>query len=323
MKHLWCSLVAAVLAPCVLPTPLAGRQIPGVPSGRLAQGSTLPARLRIQIEDGLILAEAGLGTGKSVRAAVDIGLPAVIACPELIEERGLIADAQEEILQLALGSFPARSVGPVLVRLGSAVFEDVPLRMADVRHFLSASHAATLPLLWLGIPCFAGTCVVVDPEGGFLSLLPQDTAPPRLARSFPIEIAAQGVLVPVRVANQPPQQWIVSTATKGCLVPYETVRALNLPVENQRVVITPEGSPVRIGTVALKEVSVGPVRVGGVSAVTVLMGQQSAHGVLGTDVLLRHSVWVNYPRRMMSLGPRRVDPAGPARPRSESRPRPG
>jgi len=89
------------------------------------------------------------------------------------------------------------------------------------------------------------------------------------------------------------------------LVPSDIPKSLNLPITDEREVISPSGEPVRVGLVQLGDIVVGTVRIAGVRAVSVVSGNDGTPGVVGCDLLLRFKVYAAVGKSLLGLIPRK------------------
>lgn len=301
MRCLCCSrLHKPPLALLATLTVVAGFAAPQRVDTRISDGSVLPTRVPFKVEQGCMVLEAHLGSGLPIRCVLDSGLVPAVMAPGLAEERG-IRGSGEAVVQTPLGALPGRVAGTAALRLGAVTVEGVPVTIADMRTFLSPSRAETLPQLWMGVSALAPVGVLLNPDDSVLVLLEAGSGPPRAFRTTMLDVTSQGMQTMVSVNGTSGKPWILSTGTPGTLVPASIVKALGLPVENEREVRNPGGGVLKIGTVTLKEISMGPVKIEGVRAVTVLSGHDVPTGVVGTDVLLRYQLYINVSRRILGF----------------------
>jgi len=278
--------------------------IPG--SVRVAEGSVLPTRSIYKLESGVLTVEANLGSGLPVRAALDTGLPVSVITTDLASGRGLNPGGGVT-LDTPLGSVPGNNCGSLTVRISTLILESMPFVAADLPGVLTVTQRSALPSLWLGMPVFAPCVVMINPDDHVVVFLRPEATLPRAAKTTPLDLTPRGMQVQARVNGSGSRAWTVSTGSPGTLIPLDLVKSLGLQVDNEREVRSPTGGKCRIGTVTLKELTVGSVKFNNVRAVTVVSGHEIAVGVLGTDILLRHQLYMNCGRRLIGFVPRKLE----------------
>jgi len=305
MRKRICSVGALVIAFALMTTALCQRTV-FQGSVRVAEGSVLPTRSVYKLENGVLTVEANLGSGLPVRAALDTGLPVSVLTTDLASGRGLHPGGGVT-LDTPLGSVLGNDCGSLTVRINTLILEGMPFVATDLPNVLTITRRSALPGLWLGMPVFGACVAMINPDDHVVVFLPPEATLPRAAKTTPLDLTPRGMQVQARVNSSGSRAWTVSTGSPGTLIPLDLVKSLGLQVENEREVRSPTGGKCRIGTVTLKELTVGSVRFNNVRAVTVVSGHEIAVGVLGTDILLRHQLYINCGRRLIGFVPRKLE----------------
>lgn len=267
----------------------------------VSNATALPIRVRYSVDKGIVIVEAHLGSGLPIRSGIDTGLPVCVVSKRLAAERGIAFD-EPVLLRHPLGTLDAVRAGRLSVRIGGLMLERVPFVVSDIAARLSATHGPGMPELWLGLPAVAPCAVTIDPAASVITFARPDAPPPRGARIAPLDISSGRMEAPVRVNGGAARPWIVSTGLPGTIVPGDIIEGSGLSAANAREVQGPSGAAVRVGVVALKEITIGTAKLSDVNAVAVLSGDDKVAGVLGTDVLLRSQVYINCARRQIGFG---------------------
>lgn len=267
--------------------------------------SALPARVPYRLISGIVTLEASIASGKPIRSALDTGLTTCIASEKLAEAARMTRlDAQ--LLQAPLGPLTVTTSSPINLRIGSAMFSSVPMSIGDVGSQISSDRSLEWPELWIGLPVLMSCAIVLDPTDSSATLIDSGAPPPRGSRLISIEVRDGRIEAPVILNGKGPESWTVSTATPGTVVSSRLAKLIQPKVENLRDVKTSSGRMVRIGASKFEDLRLGSVKINGVTAVVPATDGPEVAGVIGTDVLLRHVVYINCAKRQMALAPRRA-----------------
>ncbi|MBM3493659.1 MAG: hypothetical protein FJX72_04955 [Armatimonadetes bacterium] len=276
---------------------------------RLSTGSALPARVPFTVKDGAVTVEAALGAGVPFRAVVDIGMADCVVSQTLAKERGLTG-VGEVMIAAPLGHLRVAPAGAHTLRFGRTQIEALPLCVADPYAQQSDVPRPDGPALWVGTAALALFALEFDPQSLQLSLESRDLlAPARAGRPIPFTLNEGRAEVRATAGAGNEFRAILSTGTRGTLIPASAARKLKPEPGTERTVKGLGGGTVRIGAVRLKELAIGPAKVADVVAVAVLEGsadQSDDVGVIGTDALLRFRIRVDYGRSQLVLTPVRA-----------------
>jgi hypothetical protein len=282
----------------------------------------LPARVGYSLQQGAVTVDAHLGVGLPERAYLDTALPACVVSPQLVQEKGW-ARGGEVTIAGPLGLLDATALRSSGARLGPYAVENLPFVSADMAARLTGAERADMPRLWLGLAALSPCAVTLDPGSSTITFARPETAPPRGSHVIPMDISRGRIEVQARINNAAMRSWIVSTAISGTLLPPEGLGAAAQEAGPPREVRSPSGGKARIAEVEVKELAIGAAKISGVRAVAVVGGEWTPTGVVGTDVLLRHQVYINCSRRQIALAPRQEgrEPErqpGPVRPKRQA-----
>jgi hypothetical protein len=266
---------------------------------RISPATPLPVSQPYKVVEGAVSVEAGFGAGRSFVAILDTGMADCLVSPGLAE-RSQMSGTGEVMLASPLGHLRGAPAGAYTMRVGRLLVEGLPLCVGDPHAQYSAAPPKATADAWLGNACLSLCTFEVDPATEQVKFDRPDAPPMRGGAPIPIDTGTGRVQIRARVNNGADFEAVVSTGLRGTLLPASTVRALKLTVTSEKTVSVPGGGALRIGHVRLKELRLGAAKITDVPVLAALddvPGVGGTTGIIGTDVLLRFRMQINYMRK--------------------------
>lgn len=273
-------------------------------AGRIAPETLLPATIPFTFSDGLITVKAAVGDGAQQMAAVATALPICVIQPEAENTQALKVFGSRDVPTL-YGPLAAQDAGKQRLTVFQVVATDVPCAVCDLYAGLSSKKSAAKPMIWLGYSFLGAAQVTIDPMQHQMTFRKAGTPFPKKAIIVPFELDNGRIEVEVKVDGRKPIPALVDTTAVGTLLPAEEGKALKLPSVAVYTASHPNGKKGKVTAVDLKELNIGRVRVNGVGALFFSEGDadglDAGPAIIGTDVLLRFRVTIDYSQRKMAF----------------------
>ncbi len=300
-------------------------------TGQIAPETLLPATVPFTFVDGLLSVKATLADGTQQMAVIATALPICIVQPEVAQTQSLKVFGTRDVPTL-YGPLSAQDAGKQRITIFQVVANNVPCAVCDLYAGLSSKKTSEKPMIWLGYSLLGAAQITIDPLQHQLTFRKAGTPLPKKASIIPFELKDGRIDVQVKFNGRKPVPALVDTTAVGTLLPTEEGRALKLPTVAVYNASHPNGKKGRVTVVDLKELSIGAAKVNQVPALFVSEGDadglDTGPAVIGTDVLLRFRVTIDYSMKKMALEPVRqpgdtVAPSAetPSRPRPSGEPR--
>ncbi|MGC8666531.1 MAG: retroviral-like aspartic protease family protein [Chthonomonadales bacterium] len=272
--------------------------------GRIAPETLLPATIPFTFSDGLIIVKAALGDGTEQRAAVATALPLCIVQPELAQTQSLKVFGSRDVPTL-YGPLAVQDAGKQRLTLFQVVANDVPCGVCDLYAGLSSKKSVGKPMIWLGYSFWGAAQITIDPAQHQLTFRKAGTPLPKKAFIIPFDLNDGRIEVQVKANGRKPIAALVDTTAVGTLLPAAEGRALRLPSVAVYTASHPNGKKGKVTAIDLKELSIGSAKVNQVPALFVSEGDADGldvgPAIVGTDVLLRFRVTIDYSMKKMAL----------------------
>lgn len=297
MNRVTAVAVFAILGGVTYPLALANSQAP--PSSktpRILVEAVLPFTVPFEVWEGLLVIDAGIGSGRNQRAVLHTGLPHTVVTASLAHNRGLKAGETQQLPTL-YGPMRTEAATIPLLRLGTLSFADIPARIGDLLRHHTGKSITDAPEIWLGASTLQLAAVTFDPAAGAVVFSKPLSAVPKGATVVPFELKDGRIVVEAKAGGKRFPA-VVDTASVSTLVPPEAGKAIakNSPVTQP--IRHPNGKSALAGLLQLKEISIGKLKVAPVSALYLAGGDSGgmdpALGAIGTDILLRYRVTIDY-----------------------------
>ncbi len=149
--------------------------------------------------------------------------------------------------------------------------------------------------------------LTIDPETQIVSFWRPFAPLPKEAVKVPFELRDGRIFVQIKINDKRKMEALVDTASVGTLLPSDVAKGMKLASSTLVDITGPEGKPAKVSAVELPEVDLGALKIRSVEAVFISEGKagnlSSGAAILGTDVLLRYRLTIDYGRRILAFEP--------------------
>lgn len=271
--------------------------------------TTVPIRM-VGGAQPLLVLEASIQGSAPLDCALDTGASHCVLLPEVAKRLGVRADEVRQAagaggaLEVRLGRADSIAVGEAMVR-------DVPLIVSDELKRIGAAIGHSIGGN-LGHSFLGGYRMTLDYAGLELELAsaeePDDTRPARADLAFELAHPLKPlIMIPVRLGARLARFALDTGASISVLSP-EMARQCELETAHMPGMTGGGGAVAAaaalIPELAIEQVTISRVRVAVAEFLTMLSGTIGTQidGILGTNVLRRFRVTIDYPRQRIRLG---------------------
>ena len=261
-------------------------------------------------EQWLIVVEARIQGSEPMDCAVDTGASHCVLLPEVAARLGVRADEKRQAAG-AGGALEVRIGSADTVQLGDLVARDVPLIVTDELRRIGA--AIGIPLGGnLGHSFFGRYRMTVDYAAGTLELAsedePEDARPSRAELEFQLAHPSKPlIMIPVRLGERP-ARFALDTGASITVIAPEVAARCGIETTPSSNLTGGGGVAVKAAAGVIPELSIGDVKLSKVRvAAAEFLGMLSRaigtpiDGILGSNVLRRFRLTIDYPKRRVRL----------------------
>lgn len=271
----------------------------------LPKTALLPVTLATEIWNGVPVVRGSLN-GSAERFALCTGLNVSTILPTVYTRLSLPATGRRLRIEALDYTADAALAEIQTLQVGTFVANKAEVALFDVFGKLSQSLLQDTPAACLGYSVLGAFQVTFDLAGQTIRLdRPQATLPAG-AEVIPIRIRNGRIWVQMRVPGGRPFPALVDTGTIGTLIPRAVAEKLHLKPVRTLNITRSDGKAGRLGFALIPRMQIGRTEIKD-ARITFLASEvpesEGGFAVIGTDLLRRFRVTINYARQKMAIAP--------------------